>query len=721
MTSQRSYNTLGMNVRDQLHRMRSAILLLGVLYVVAGPVWFLLQVTVNRTIADLALYTSLYTDYFVPFYFLALAVGTLGGFYATRYQNVPQQSNFYHSLPVTRSGLLSARILVLVLVQLLLLMVVTVVDIVVVLMATGFGASDLTLNLVGAAGMHFCYIMLVFLLALAVALFAGQLTANTVGQVLMTAVLHGTVPLVGIVLDGLSTSFTKVTADIGFFEHLARFNIFTGFIDMVSYSHNKMNAIHPAFTSAEDASNYLPSQLAWSLGTTLAMVVLAALLLAGTYVLYQRRAVEKAGDTLLYARVGSVIKGIYVILGGACCSLFFWQGMGRSLIGVFVGAIVAAVVVHMIAEMLYSMDVDGVRRHYPSSLVGLVVALAVMLGFFSGVLGPDKLPDASRVKGAVMSYDGEGDMLNLVNTEYARDPQTIEKVMAAAEEAQDKQVVVDWSKEDVPDVQSVTLAYDTAFGKTTRYYTLKEADAQRIMAPLLQDGKVNQAIWSSLADAKPEDIAEMYVMPVFNYFIGGNGTYLVENASVTNDGASSQVRDQKDGARRAEALLQAIQKDLAARDTSVLESREVAAIGLGVLYRDDYDRTNTTWGNNFIVYEGDKATTALLAEWREEGFLPTEEMQLTESLKGCEALVYDPAKGNGDKNAVTLSADDFIQAYLAGDLVRDVQVSETGVDVRDDLAIGLCSGAVADEDNGIVATYYLRQGAELPVAANTEG
>ena len=55
-------------------------------------------------------------------------------FYATRYQNVPQQSNFYHSLPVTRQGLLSARILALVLVQVLLLIVVTMVDVGVVLM-----------------------------------------------------------------------------------------------------------------------------------------------------------------------------------------------------------------------------------------------------------------------------------------------------------------------------------------------------------------------------------------------------------------------------------------------------------------------------------------------------------------------------------------------------------------------------------------------------------
>lgn len=721
MTQQTSYNTLGKNVRDQLHRMRSAILLLGVLYLAAGPVWFLLQMTTPPAVSNLTLLTSLYLDYFVPFYFLALAVGTLGGFYVTRYQNVPQQSNFYHSLPVTRAGLLSARILALCLVQFLLLIMVTVVDVVVVLMATGFGTDGLTVNLLASAGIHFCYIMLVFVLALAVALFAGQLTANTVGQVLMTAVLHGTVPLVGAVLSGLSSNLSKTVANIGVFDHLIRFNIFSGFMDMITNTHNKLNAIHPAFVGAENATNYLPSQLAWPLATTLVMLVLAVLLLAATYALYSRRAVEKAGDTLMDVRVGSVVKTIYVVLGAATCSLFLWQGAGRSLIGVFVGAVVAVVIVHLIAEMLYSMDVDGVRRHYGSSIVGLVVALAVMLGFYTGILGvSDHLPATSSVKGAVMRYDNEGDMTDNVRSAYATDPATIEKMMAAGEKAQEKQVKVDWSEregEDSPQVVSLTLAYDTFFGKTTRYYTLEEKDAQAIMKPLLNDAKANQAMWSSLADAELSDILEMYVMPAFGAYFNGEETYLVEmnNAYDGYGEEPSRVRDPKDGARRAEALLKAMKEDLANRDAAVLASREVAQIGYGVLYQNDY---GITWGNTFTIYEGDKATNALLNQWREEGFLPDEKTQLDTVLKGSEALAYDPEKGNGDKNAITLSEDDFIENYLSGNLLSDTQVRDTGAAVRDDLVIGLCDGSVDDDDSSIIVNYYLRKGAEL--VTNTE-
>ena len=378
MTSQKSYNNLGKNVRDQLHKMRSAILLLGVLYLAAGPVWFLLQMTSYPKYSSLPLLSTLYVGYFHVFYFLALALGTVGGFYATRYQNVPQQSNFYHSLPVTRQGLLSARILALVLVQVLLLIVVTMVDVGVVLVTASHVSGALAANLVGAAGVNFCYIMLVFLLALAVSLFAGQLTANTIGQVLMTAVLHLSVPFVAAVFMGICSTFTSTVGNVGLLEHLTRFNILTGFMAMITSANDHINTLNPGLVTAENAANFAPQQLVWDPAVTILYVVLAVVLFVGAYVLYNRRAVEKAGDTLLYPMVGNVIKALYVFLGGVVCGLCFWILVAETMIGFVIGAVIAMVVVHLIAEMLYSMDVDGVRRHYISSVVGLAVALLLL-------------------------------------------------------------------------------------------------------------------------------------------------------------------------------------------------------------------------------------------------------------------------------------------------------------------------------------------------------
>ena len=157
--------------------------------------------------------------------------------------------------------------------------------------------------------------------------------------------------------------------------------------------------------------------------------------------------------------------------------------------------------------------------------------------------------------------------------------------------------------------------------------------------------------------------------------------------------------------------MKAVQSDIAKRDRSVFESRVVAKLGYGVLAENDYNEADITYGNVFTIYEGDKATTALLTKWREEGFLDDEQTQLNEMLEGYEATVYDPDKGNGEGDLGTMSSEAFVNAYLAGDLVSDSQARNYNVPVEKDIVLGLCDGPVDDDDTAIFANYYVREGA----------
>lgn len=719
MTSKTSYNNLGKNVRDQLHKMRSFILLLGVIYLAAGPAWMLLQMTSYSSYNNITLLANFFIGYFTAFYYLALALGVVGGLYATRYQNVPNQSNFYHSLPVTRQGLLNARILALLLVQLLLLIVVTVVDIVVVWVTVPALSTALAANLTAAAALHFCYIMLVFLLSLAVTLFAGQLTANSMGQVLMTVVLHVSVPLIGSVFMSIAGAFNNTIGQVGLLEHLTRFNILTGFMGTNVNVRAQLDALNPALVSSENASNFAPSLLTWPLVTTIVYIVLIAALFAATYALYQRRAVEKTGDTLIYPYVGSVIKAVYVFLGAVLCGIFFREMITENIVGLVIGAVIAMIVVHMIAEMVYSMDVDGVRRHYISTIVGLVVALAVMLGFQSGVLSLDqRLPDASSVKGAILTSDNASNRPTEVSNRFASDPEVIEKVMTAAEQAKEKNYVVQEDEENVPNLTTLTLTYKTFFGQNTRNYTLTEEDAQAIMTPLLNDAKVSQATWANLMDADINDILEMTYSPVLADYIGGYSTYLIQmpQNKGTVQANTSLVKDEKDGLRRAEALLKAVQSDLENRSADVYQTRVIGSIMYSALTKDAYGQNSIDWSDNLTLYEGDTATAALLNQWREEGFLENESDLLNEMLGRYEVGVYHPNEEASRANLMgTVSLDDFIAAYLAGDIMTDNQVINYGADVQDDILLVLSDGPADDETAALVGNFYLRKDAELNI------
>lgn len=724
MTSKTSYNNLGRNVRDQLHSMRSFILLLAVVYLACGPLWVFLQLTSYSGLDSVALtnLTTIYVGYFTPFYWLALGLGAVGGLYVTRYQDVPQQSNFYHSLPVTRAGLLSARVLALLLVQVLLLIVVTMVDVVFAVMIAGNIDSALVMNLVLSCGVHFCYIMLVFLTSLAVVLLAGQLTANTVGQVLMSVVIHLTIPLTAVVLSAVVSISCQTYSTIGLFDTLTRFNIITGFTRAQTSVYAHINTLNPALEQALDAANFSPHFLAWPLVMTLLYVLVAVVCFVLTYVLYARRAVEKAGDTLMYPLVGSIVKAIYVFLGGVFCGLGLRELAGETMIGFVIGAIVGMVVVHLIAEMLFSMDVDGVRRHYVSSLVGLVVALVATLGFQSGLIDMDsRFPDAASVKGAYIGYVEDnghyGD-----NVAAVEDVETVAKMVDAAEKLGEANVVFEPLDDAQPDLITIDFSYRTTLGGiTTRRFNVEPETARKIMQPLLDDSEVTRANWSSLANADVTDLVECAYSRAFSDYVGGYDTYLIESSSPYGN-SSGLVKDTEDGARRAEALLKAIQSDMDKRSFDTYQGRVIGTFTYSVLSTDSNGADNINWGLRYTLYEGDAATSALLAQWREEGFLADERDTFNDMLKGYEATVYMPASDDNDESVdlATLTTEQFVDAYVNGALVSDKQARLYGVPVESDVAVGLCDGTVSDPDSAIIAVYYYRAGAEVPTM-NTEG
>ncbi|MEE0435123.1 MAG: hypothetical protein UDB11_06945 [Peptococcaceae bacterium] len=727
MTSRTSYNSLGKNVRDQLHKMRSFILLLAVLYLGVGPIWLFLELSSYQVYGELALLGRFYSDYFTPYYLIAIGIGTLGAFYATRYQDVPSQSNFYHSLPITRSGLLNARVLAVVLVQVLLLLTVTAVDIAAAAVIAGqLGGTALVINLGLTAVVHFVNIMLVFLLTFALALFAGQLTANTVGQAIMTVVLHLTVPVVTTAIMGMVTLFNDTVDTIGSLEMLGRFNILTAFSGMRLTMQGQLNSINPLFMNVENAANYSPNLALWPLGTLVCYLVLIVFFFAATYWLYKRRAVEKAGDTLMYPLVGSVVKGIYVFLAGVLSGVFFWNIIGETLVGFIIGAVLGMIVVHLIAEMIYSMDVDGVRRNYVSSLVGLVCALALCLSLQTGLVNPDEhLPKADSVNGAAISINNQNDFNMNVKSSAATDPTTIQTIMKAADELQAVNVTQDDTSDTsdtMQDLVAVQVAYDTTLGgKTERYFTVTMDDAKTILAPVLDNAQAMKTAWSSVVDAKADDIVSLSVIPSLNNVMSDEeisllpldgGDYKYQNTQ--NIDAASKAQAEKDR-ERAEALLAAMQKDLDQRNSEVLATRVVAMVSTGMRTTNEQGVDVINWGGNYLnIYAGDKNTVALLNKWREEGFLPDERSNLQQLLKGYSAIVYDPSTEK-DTQLGTLSTDALIDAYLAGDLLSYDQVKLYGVKADDPshLVVGICDGAANDADSSIVANLYVRDGAEL--------
>lgn len=685
MTSKTSYNNVGKYIWQQLRATRSFILLVAVVYMAIGPLMLALQMSSLGVSANpLPMLEVLFSGYYLMYYFAAIVLATVGVIYVTRYQNVQTQSNFYHSLPVSRSRLLAGRALALVIVQVLLLVIVTVASIVAsMLFARSIGESAIVGPLVAAAGLHFVYIMLVFFLAMAITLFAGQLTASTLGQILMTGVLHATV----FILSGVGTLFLDTFAETyyngGGISTLLKFNIFYLIYNGGGIG-SRFDVVNPLLSSGDLASLLNPSHLVWPLSMTLICVGLTVVLLLATVMLYRRRAVEKAGDTLMFTWVGSVVKAIYVLFGGFFGGFALFSMASHSFAAFVLGVGIAAVLVHIVAEMIYSQDVNGIRRHWLSTLVPMALAIVVAFLFHSGIVSyDDHLPKAGSIDAAAISFnDSTYDGLAL-NTEAAKNPETINKVVAAMEAAHAARISNEDMMSEDQTVPSRTLlvSYKTALGgKTTRYYNVPVEEAAKIMAPFLNDTGYYETAWSSLANMKLENVSEL--------FVNANGfadfSAIDSQLTLISDGYDNMSKKERaTRLERSEALLKAMQSDLKKRNADVLASRVIGVVTYGGATSENGKRTGTVWGINYPIYAGDSATMALLQDWRDNGVLPEEQSTLSTALTGMavKTVTYDDSE-QGYTVTGTMSNEDFINAWLAGEFIYCDQAERYGFDVN---------------------------------------
>lgn len=734
MTSKKSYASLGKAVGVELRRMRSFILLWAMLYIIVGPVFQLMTVLslrISPSVQELFVGRFFFVNSFISFYIFAVALGILGGFYATHYQNVPSQSYFYHSLPMTREGLLGSRVVALTSVQAVLLLIVVVSNTVAGAMsAAGLG---ITTTLLAAGALHFVYIMLVFLMSLGVTLLAGQLTANTIGHVLMTLVFNVSIPAFAGYLALIFTGNTYTQMAVT--HNLVSANIARPAFDKMSELTGKLSNVNPVTYDGDIASLLSAKDLLWPMGTTVAYLVLLAAVFFLAFLLYRNRAVEKAGDTLVYAKVGSVIKGFYAALAGALGGITFDQMFGGSGIGAMLGfvcgVLIGALVVHVVAELIYAQGSATLRKNYFSILVAVVTTVALFFGVNAGLIDLDKqVPKASSVRAATV-YGMDNTFTADLSLDAAKNPETIEKIMTAMTKAQEKAVVsprdsdyygsyTDKSLENATDEMSceyLCFTYKTALGVSTRYFYLTSEDARDILAPLVDDTNYQQMQYSTLMNLDFKNLDECMVSSNSLYEnVGSDVIYLVDNVN-DNVGDVSAVANVEDGKARAKALLEAVQSDIPKRDGQTLQGKIVGYTTFSYSSLDQNGDYTYNGGMYLPIYEGDKKSAALLDAWRTEGFMPGEAETVAAACRDYDAALVRLGD-NGSEKLADMSLEDFAQAVAQGDLVEANRADKNGMDVNRALGVTLTLKN-ATEDESYPITFYYTTSAELPAEAVT--
>ncbi len=140
------------------------------------------------------------------------------------------------------------------------------------------------------------------------------------------------------------------------------------------------------------------SQMGWYL-------ILAALLWAVSWLLYQRRPAERAGSALAFTKT----RGIIRVLISVCAALYIglllrWMTEYKSTAWLVGGTLLGLLLCHGLIETIFDFDVKS-ALHHPISLAGCALFCLAFIGVFY-VGAPDQyLPRQSQVASVGLSMD----------------------------------------------------------------------------------------------------------------------------------------------------------------------------------------------------------------------------------------------------------------------------------------------------------------------------
>ncbi|MBQ7661536.1 MAG: hypothetical protein IJS44_05730 [Clostridia bacterium] len=281
------------------------------------------------------------------FGFYTVATGALGVYFGgltMHYMMDKRSAVFYHALPQKRHTLLLASILSALLAKISGVLIGLCVAICVIA-AQGMLLDAVWLTL----GIHLLNNAIFFLTIYAVTVFMGSFSGNTTVQVLLSLVSFGYLPIMILMI-------------------FAAHEINAAHFDMEYYiSAEFMNWTTPVTWP------FLPHTEVFPLWRGIVWVCVAVLLIVLTFFIYRRRKIENTGKTVLFARVGSLIKYLLMAAAALVGDLFFtlFNG-GFSIFGLACGIFLSFIICNTILEKTPKGMFKGVKGLIVFSLAAAV-------------------------------------------------------------------------------------------------------------------------------------------------------------------------------------------------------------------------------------------------------------------------------------------------------------------------------------------------------------
>ena len=333
--------------------------------------------------------------------FALCAAGFLEAYHQFGFLHRGRETDFFHSLPQTRRQIYSARYVNGVLSVLLPYILALVIGEAAALFS-GLTVGESAPMLLTAAGLN----SLIFLLTYGLAILAVMLTGKPLTGVLGMGVLYLYFPALAMVVEAIPGTWFSTFA--GYEKTPAVLRILEE-LSPVSQTIAYAGTFRGIFRFA-DAYTYNTVSLGSFLIRVACGVAAAVLLMIAGCLLYERRALEKAGEGMAFAATERPIR-IAITAFAALFGLQFISEFGDGRGWALFGTALAVLLAHFAVELIYRADVKRILKH-PVEL-GIVLGAAVLfaLAMTGDWFGYDRyLPETEKTAGVRIEISG---------TEYA--------------------------------------------------------------------------------------------------------------------------------------------------------------------------------------------------------------------------------------------------------------------------------------------------------------
>lgn len=301
-----------------------------------------------------------------------------------RYLHDRQQIDFFHALPINRKHLFALNYVSGILSVLPLFLIVYIIS-VGTAAAMGLGSmltgGILLQNVLG----HIFF----FLLNYTIAVLCTVLTGNTIIAILLAMWVQCSVPLFMLMYQFWQgfyyTTYARVSS-----RQLA---IMLGGSPVVKYCLST--------THVQDI-DYLTygTVTAGGMGALIYPVVGTLIFLALAYVLFVRRKSECAGIALAFPKIKTPLQAYMCLFMGSAFAMLFKAIFSGQESWKWFGLIFGVVLCHAVVEIICEFDFKAIFHHWKQMLILCVVAVAVLVGMQTDVLGFDSyVPKESDIVG----------------------------------------------------------------------------------------------------------------------------------------------------------------------------------------------------------------------------------------------------------------------------------------------------------------------------------